>query len=163
MLLFRSRHIVSFVVENKLWLIVPRWDAHQTDWDGAESVAIDPEDTGVWHEDVTRRLVETREALGLDQQTFGLEAGLSQSRYNNYESGLPNRVVTIDAALLLCERYNVTLDWLYRGDPSGLPSRLWESIRSARKVPDNSKRIQDQFETLRPKLKTRRRSAHTSR
>ncbi len=88
---------------------------------------IDPEDTGYLPKDVSRRLVRTRKALGLNQEDFGEGAGLSQPRYNQYEAG--GRLLTMAAALKLCERYALTLDWLYRGDPSGLPKRLYDALR----------------------------------
>ncbi len=33
----------------------------------------------------------------------------------------------------LCERYGLTLDYLYLGDPSGLPYKLHNDIRILRK------------------------------
>lgn len=89
----------------------------------------DPGDVGVLQQDVARRLVQTRMALGFDQQTFGEQAGLSQPQYNQYET---RRLLTLPAALALCEHYNLTLDWLYRGDPSGLPYRLVDEIKKQR-------------------------------
>jgi transcriptional regulator with XRE-family HTH domain len=94
------------------------------------NMAIDRDDAGVLSADVARRLSQCRKALGLQQDVFASEAGLSQSRYNQYETG--KRLLTLDAALLLCARYNVTLDWLFRGDPSGLPYALADKIRSMR-------------------------------
>jgi transcriptional regulator with XRE-family HTH domain len=93
---------------------------------------IDPSDTGNQAEDVARRLRWTRQCLGLDQQEFGKKAGLAQSRYNMFETG--RRRLSLDAALLLCEHYTLTLDWLFRGDPSGLQYRLAEQIKQVRKA-----------------------------
>jgi transcriptional regulator with XRE-family HTH domain len=94
----------------------------------------DPEDTGRHSVDIGRRLRLTRAALGVENQAeFGREAGLSQPLYNFYETGA--RPLTIQAALKLCDRYNLTLDWLYRGDPSGLPYKLAKDINALRKVP----------------------------
>lgn len=90
-------------------------------------MSIDPEDTGAWPEDVGRRLGRSRRALGLDQEEFAGGAGLTQPRYNPYETG--KRPLTLNAAMLLCERYQLTLDWLFRGDPSGLPYRLHDRIK----------------------------------
>lgn len=94
-------------------------------------MSIDPDDTGDLAADVARRLALTRRALDLDQQTFGETAGLAQPRYNQYETG--RRLLTLSAAMMLCERYLLTLDWIYRGDPSGLPNRLHERIKDARR------------------------------
>lgn len=92
---------------------------------------IDPEDTDDLAADAGRRLRLTREALGLEQQEFGAEAGLSQPRYNAYENG--KRKITLEAATLLCARYSMTLDWIFRGDPSGLPGRMRDEIRRIRR------------------------------
>jgi transcriptional regulator with XRE-family HTH domain len=92
----------------------------------------DPRDTGDLIADVARRLASARLALGLDQQQFGTRAGLSQPQYNQFENG--KRLLTLSAALKLCDSYNLTLDWLYRGDPSGLPYALATKIRDQRRA-----------------------------
>lgn len=91
---------------------------------------IDPDDTGDLGRDVARRMARTRRALGLDQEQFGEGAGLSQPRYNQYETG--RRLLTLAAAMKLCQRYNLTLDWIYMGDPSGLPKRLADALQADR-------------------------------
>ena len=95
-------------------------------------MAIDPEDSGDLAADVARRLSQSRRALGLDQQSFGESAGLSQPRYNQYETG--RRLLTLPAAMALCDRHLLTLDWIFRGDPSGLPARLHGAIMAARRA-----------------------------
>lgn len=77
---------------------------------------------------VARRLTLARLAYGLDQQAFGARAGLSQPQYNQFETG--KRLLTLQSAMRLCDEYNLTLDWLYRDDPSGLPADLWLKIRA---------------------------------
>lgn len=91
---------------------------------------IDPDDTGVLEQDVARRLRLVRAALGMNQQDFGARAGLSQPQYHNFDKG--KRLLTLEAALALCEEYSLTLDYLYRGDPSGLPYDLARTIRDIR-------------------------------
>lgn len=93
-------------------------------------VTIDPDDTGDLAADVARRLSLARRALGMTQQEFGARAGLSQPQYNQFETG--KRRLTIEAALQLCHVYNLTLDYLYRGDPSGLPYKLATTINEIR-------------------------------
>lgn len=94
---------------------------------------IDPDDTGDHAKDVARRLRLTRLALRIaDQRDFGEPVGISQSLYNRFETG--TRLLTLQAALKLCHGYDLTLDWLYRGDPSGLPYKLAETIRDTRKA-----------------------------
>lgn len=92
---------------------------------------IDTDDGPSLSRNVGRRLLITRRALRFQQEEFAAGAGLSQPRYNPYETG--KRILTIEAALRLCERYQLTMDWLYRGDPSGLPYRLAEAIKVARR------------------------------
>jgi transcriptional regulator with XRE-family HTH domain len=82
--------------------------------------------------DVGRRLRQTRAALGIeDLQEFGEAAGLEQSLYNRFDNG--KRLLTLQAAMKLCERYQLTLDWLYRGIDSGLPRHLSDDLRSHRR------------------------------
>lgn len=84
-------------------------------------------------EAIAERLTLTRVALGYEQQaTFcaALDDGMTPQRWNNYESGRDR--LTLNVALLICRRFHVTLDWLYRGDPSGLPLRLVNAIEELR-------------------------------
>jgi len=90
---------------------------------------IDPLDTGDLDKDVARRLTLSRIALGMSPGDFAAGAGLTQSNYSQYENLW--RSLSIRAAMKLCARYNLTLDWLFRGDPSGLPIRLNDAINSA--------------------------------
>lgn len=76
------------------------------------------------------RLLLTRQALGLAQGVFAERAGLAQNTYNQYE--MAKKRPSIDNAIALCETYSLTLDWIYRGDNSGLPLRLWDAIKSLR-------------------------------
>lgn len=92
----------------------------------------DPDDGSDLGQNVGRRLRLTRAALRYaDQKSFGEAAGLQQSHYTRFENG--SRLLTLAAAMVLCERFDLTLDWLYRGDPSGLPYRLASEINSLRK------------------------------
>lgn len=92
---------------------------------------IDPLDTGDLDRDVARRLTLSRLAIGGSQADFGKSAGMSQPRYSAYENGL--RLLTLKAAMMLCERYDLTLDWLYRGDPSGLPGWMHTALKTVTK------------------------------
>ena len=89
----------------------------------------DPLDVGDLDKDVARRLTLSRIALAMSQGEFAAKAGLSQSNYSQYERLW--RSLSIRAAMKLCNAYGLTLDWLYRGDPSGLSIRLYESITEA--------------------------------
>lgn len=90
----------------------------------------DPDDCGDLKKDVGRRLALARRAFGINQQEFGAGGGMSQPQYNQAETG--KRLLTLPYALTLCRIYGLTLDWIYRGDPSGLQHRLAEKIRLLR-------------------------------
>lgn len=98
-------------------------------------VMIDPDDTGNFPQDIGRRLRLTRRALGYEdrqQAAFAADSGLAQSHYNRFETG--DRPLTLPIAMKLCHRWGLTLDWLYRGDPSGLQYKLANDIKSLRKT-----------------------------
>lgn len=67
-------------------------------------------------EAVAARLGAARMAIEPNQAAFARRAGLSQNRYNQYETGA--RPLSLDAGLKLCETYGFTLDWLFRGLPA---------------------------------------------
>jgi len=77
--------------------------------------------------DVGQRFAQLRKIMELDQIPFGEKAGLSQSRLSGYERGA--RMLTVRAALALCETYRVTMDWLFRGDASGLPYWMHQKVK----------------------------------
>jgi transcriptional regulator with XRE-family HTH domain len=84
---------------------------------------------GIEHDKVARRLVLTRAALGgLTQTEFARRAGLKGNAYNQYETAT-NRP-SIEAADALCRTYNLTMDWIYRGDKSGLADRLSTALHA---------------------------------
>lgn len=76
---------------------------------------------------IAERLKLTREALGMRQNAFAAAADLKPNAYNQYEKarGRPE----LDQAQALCDAHGLTLDWIYRGDASGLPAALVERIR----------------------------------
>lgn len=71
---------------------------------------------------IALRLVQTRQALGLSQSELCRLSGIAPNTYNQWErsNGRPQ----LDKALMLCETFGLTLDWVYRGDRSGLPYDL---------------------------------------
>lgn len=81
---------------------------------------------------VGRRLTLTRQALGLAQNEFAKRAGISPSRFNHYETG--RHLPSLDAAQALCDVHDLTLDWIFRGDASGLRYALVEAMRQMNKA-----------------------------
>lgn len=91
----------------------------------------DDDDSGKLALDVGRRLEQIRSVLGVNQMDFGAAAGLKQSRYNAYEKG--TRLLTLKAALLLCKKYTLDLNYIFMGDPSGLPYKIHEELKKLKK------------------------------
>lgn len=78
---------------------------------------------------IGRRLLLTRQALGIQHQgAFAARAGLSQTAYSQFETGAKRP--SIESALALCEAYDLTFDWIYRGDPSGLTYALGDALKA---------------------------------
>jgi transcriptional regulator with XRE-family HTH domain len=81
---------------------------------------------------IGHRLLLTRQAVGLGQSEFCARAKIKPNTYNQYEKGRFRP--TIDNAIALCETYNLTLDWIYRGNAAGLRYDMAEAIRALRTV-----------------------------
>lgn len=78
---------------------------------------------------IARRLTQSRDALELNAADLCRQISIAPNRWSQYERG--DRRITLQIAIKLCERYGLTLDWIYRGDPSGLPQRLATKIKTA--------------------------------
>lgn len=77
---------------------------------------------------IADRLVRTRLALGFDeQQEFCSEIEVAKNVYNPFERG--RRRISIDVALKIKQRFGITTDWIYAGDPKGLPAEVYSRIR----------------------------------
>lgn len=83
-----------------------------------------------WKE-IGERLERTRAAFDLGQGEFAERAGLKQNTYNQYETG--SKRASLDNAIALCKAYDLTLDWIYLGEPSGLPYGLAHKLAVLKK------------------------------
>ena len=81
---------------------------------------------------IGERLRITREALGLNQAEFARRAGLSRNAYNAYERARERP--SLDNAIRLVDAHQLTLDWVYSGDNSGLRSSLADAIKAIRQA-----------------------------
>jgi transcriptional regulator with XRE-family HTH domain len=81
---------------------------------------------------IGERLRLTREVLGLQQNEFAARANVSETAYNGYEKG--SKRPSIENAIALCEAWTLTLDWIYRGDQSGLRYDTAEAIKAIRQA-----------------------------
>jgi transcriptional regulator with XRE-family HTH domain len=75
---------------------------------------------------VAQRLTLTREFLGLKQKEVGSRAGITASAYNHIEAA--TSYPSVETAIRLAKAFRLTLDWIYMGDPSGLPYELADGI-----------------------------------
>ena len=80
-----------------------------------------PTRSSEWNREVGLRLASTRNALGLTQEQLGNEINVSRTALGNWEKGI--RLPDPAAIMRLAERFGIPMDWVYRGDPGGLPQR----------------------------------------
>lgn len=72
---------------------------------------------------IARRLVLTRRAMDeMRPADLCRRTGIRPNTYSQWE-GAKSRP-RLDEARLLCRHFGYTLDWIYEGDPSGLPHKL---------------------------------------
>jgi len=83
-------------------------------------------------QEVARRLRLAREVIGLNQGDFADGAGIKHNTYNQYETG--KKRLSLQSALALREAYDLTLDWIYCGDPSNLRYEFASAIKSLLKA-----------------------------
>lgn len=85
---------------------------------------------------VGKRLKWTRLALQKMQQgppssmEFAQSIGLSKGRYSNFEQGVS--MLPPDVAVRICQKYGVSLNWLYAGDETWLPSNFQNKLDEVR-------------------------------
>ena len=77
---------------------------------------------------IAARLRAARAAFGLSQLEFSRRAGIAGNTYNQYEQA--KSLPRLDWANHICDTYGVTLDWIYRGDISGLPVHIANLLAS---------------------------------
>lgn len=77
---------------------------------------------------IGRRLHLTRRVLNLSQTELTERARISRTAYVQYEGGSIRP--SLETAIALHRTYRLTLDWIYLGDPSGLPYHLAAAIKA---------------------------------
>ena len=77
---------------------------------------------------VGRRLRETRLVLDYDTtRSFAEALGIQEDRLGKWENG--DVPIPPLYARQLKVRFAITTDWLYTGDPSGLPAGLYRALK----------------------------------
>ncbi len=80
---------------------------------------------------LSRRLQMTAHALGVSGADIHRTTGIKPARWSQYVNPEYKRPITLDAAAKLCDAYGLTLDWIYRADPSGLPKHLHDKLAAS--------------------------------
>jgi transcriptional regulator with XRE-family HTH domain len=80
------------------------------------------------NEQIAHRLRQTRRALGYSQALMAKLVGLAGANgWNNYEKA-KNRI-PVDIAAQLCTIAGCDMDWIYRGEFSGVSERLLTKLQ----------------------------------
>jgi transcriptional regulator with XRE-family HTH domain len=91
-----------------------------------------PKEIDAWSElarGYGQRLVATRKALGMSARDMQALLNVSKARLNHWEN--ERHLPDITAMLALKRLRGVSLDWIFAGDPSGLPSRILQHLVTA--------------------------------
>ena len=75
---------------------------------------------------IADRLVATREAMELRPVDVCRRLRVEANTLSQWESG--DRRPNLDDMIRYCAEFRVTLDWIYLGDPSGLPLALAQKL-----------------------------------
>lgn len=74
---------------------------------------INADKEGAKFSEIGRRIKSLRINSNLTQAEFAKSVGFNVTQYANWEGGV--RRPTITAAIVLCDAFDVTLDWIFRG------------------------------------------------
>lgn len=91
---------------------------------------IDEEKYPYWR--IGQRLQSLRETTGMSKTDFAAFCRFNYTRYINWESG--HRRMLPDDAEVLCVKFGVTLDFIYRGIEAQLPQSLVIALSSNPRV-----------------------------
>ena len=76
---------------------------------------------------IGKRLEALRLALGKIAAEVCRDTDFAPHAWSQWENGKVR--LSLDSALVLCERYDVTLDYIFRGSFAGLPLDLAEKVK----------------------------------
>lgn len=85
---------------------------------------------------IARRMRLLRLTTGLSVADFARETGVARTMWHNIESGFSR--ISVDAAMKLCDKYVLTLDWIFRGDDRFLVKDLINKLEEAEEKLDDS-------------------------
>jgi transcriptional regulator with XRE-family HTH domain len=77
-------------------------------------------------DEIGRRLRATRETLGLTQEEAAAIGVISDKAWSMWEQG--ERTPAVGSMLRIRDRFGISLDWIYAGDPARLPHELAQRL-----------------------------------
>lgn len=81
--------------------------------------------------DISERLIATQQALDVSPAQLCKETGISQTQWTQFTDPKYKRRITIDAAFKLKDAYGITLEWIFDGDRTKLPSDIRARLSQA--------------------------------
>lgn len=75
------------------------------------------------------RLKAARLAVGLDQGDLAEPIGASQHKWSQWENG--RNLPDVSTMILFCNRYGITMDWLYREVAAGMVQGTRDAVIEA--------------------------------
>ncbi len=79
--------------------------------------------------EMAKRARLLRMVVASSQAELARSLGITPKAWNNYECGYSR--INLDMGLVLCDRYGVSLDWLYRGQEAQLAGGFVSRLREA--------------------------------
>jgi transcriptional regulator with XRE-family HTH domain len=86
------------------------------------------------YKDIGDRLEKVRLAYGISQAEFARRIGVKSHTYNGWLTG--EKRPSVDTAIDICEAFDLTLDYLYRGKARTLSVQLEHAIRYGKRLDD---------------------------
>lgn len=90
-----------------------------------------------YYKEIGWRLKKVREFYDMNQVDFAKNADLSNSQYNNWETG--KQRLSLSGALRIKSKYDVSLDYLYLGILSALSINMRNALSSSPRVNASNK------------------------
>lgn len=81
--------------------------------------------------DVAARLAMTQVAMEISSADLCRETGVKPNQWSQFLNPDKKRRITLAAAYKLKDKYGITLEWIYDGDPSKLPHEIRVKLRRA--------------------------------
>lgn len=72
---------------------------------------------------------------------FSKETGINRTMWHNIEAGFSR--IGVDAAMKLCERFYITLDWIFRGEERFLTKGFVDQLAKAADELDEEDRLEN--------------------